>query len=728
MSSPASPSSPSSPLGPDAQASGPHAQPSGSASKTGLIANRKMLTSHLTFHGHSLDVISSWLQKAVRRNLASDASYCLKEWLLFGLPEVESQLRKAVLSNLRNRMVIYVVEDHLAFCEPGIVMAVQYWMEKWETAYRTMSAGAYLDAALTLIQELPRGRLASDVKAQFQRQHVDDYEPKPASINLKQQEFRRHLNLGVKHVPASGGDSSGVTSSPLADNFVEMVECGSGDDPRAIEAAGAFWYYLYNKDSRCFHFMFKVLHMSFEGKSARYLGHQTIDFLLWVMVLHYARGRWSSFVAQLLEWYKDMRNKGESYMFLVQAVLLVLHQDKITQEALNRDDVLASVASIHGESIPEDALKKMEQEWEINIQHFAQHAVKQQPPDWAVDKHTREGKAAGKGYMHFALEGSYVAPSDAKYDVFMEPGWRLRYMEIKQIQAQGEAKPPPKVKALPKKRKGGEEEEANEFASKKARIVPSLPNTFGTDFDVVPGTVQLAQWPAGGKPFTYLARIQPRPRDGQQFNQVGRFIRPKPAVSKTVLDSVAVDAIKVQLGLVSAESTIWVGAEDGSQWLVGRDLGLGGPYPTTIQCGQVVVDKSQTGCIPIKAVPLGTATPLFWQQVWQVLLWRKVLDCSDTNTSNILWRPQQGDCVSVDEMGSQPCKGQEECTDSHRTWFAQLPNKEFMAALAKHYQPLALYNTLQGWSNNLLLLHTTPLARKLLARIPIVTALLSSVA
>lgn len=141
-------------------------------SNTSLMKTSVMITSTRTYHGISLDVISSGLQKVVvRRSDWQNGQWYIKEWLLMKELEAQSEKQaKAVLSNLRNRVLeIMLFEDIVGFAQWWLVEEVKRHFDIWEKKNRDpYGAGMEVYNAIMKISHWGRKcRFGSDIRAQF---------------------------------------------------------------------------------------------------------------------------------------------------------------------------------------------------------------------------------------------------------------------------------------------------------------------------------------------------------------------------------------------------------------------------------------------------------------------------------------------------------------------------------------------------------------------------------
>lgn len=116
-----------------------------------------------------------------------------------------------------------------------------------------------------------------------------------------------------------------------------------------------------------------------------------------------------------------------------------------------------------------------------------------------------------------------------------------------------------------------------------------------------------------------------------------------------------IDNIKSRLGLLSAKSREWLDEHD-RKWVVGADVGRGGPYATVVSNESRIqsVDRHRTGCTPLGLLMNSefkqVCDPdLFFSELAQILVWRNMMLFSNTSLANILWVESAKRLFSVEE-------------------------------------------------------------------------------
>lgn len=221
---------------------------------------------------------------------------------------------------------------------------------------------------------------------------------------------------------------------------------------------------------------------------------------------------------------------------------------------------------------------------------------------------------------------------------------------------------------------------------------------------------KLAQLPCGAKPPTWLVHLHGDLDEllstgeggGDRAGHSRYFVRPLPRPSHKQWDfhPPTVDQLKLAFGVLSAASIIDVH----DQLLVARDLGtppIGNIfYPTMINGNVEVVDKLQTG-VPslskqLKVQPELLSSATFWASLWETLIWRATLGCSDTNLSNILWSIHTKRCVSIDELHFiNPAQREK---SGVAALFSQRPASELCQGLVSSFDQSAINTLISRWS------------------------------
>lgn len=131
-----------------------------------MFAAGPFLTAAKSYHGVEVNVISSLVQKSLRRREVDNLKWAVTEWCLFS--EWDHPQAKSVLTNMQNRInEIMTVEDILGFVHPQLLSRVDALFAHWDTNGRTVAMGRYIYAAIQMMVQARMCRIGSDIKAQF---------------------------------------------------------------------------------------------------------------------------------------------------------------------------------------------------------------------------------------------------------------------------------------------------------------------------------------------------------------------------------------------------------------------------------------------------------------------------------------------------------------------------------------------------------------------------------
>lgn len=148
-----------------------------------------------SYHGLSLDVVSSGVQKSLRRRSVHDLEWFVTEWLLF---KESAPDKPAILTNCFNRVnEIMTVEDILGFTEPDLLLYTREVFSKWKESEYDLSHGRSLIPLIRVLSQARMLRIGSDLKALC-------YKPtEPINGALKDKHIQVQLNLWRQKVQAA---------------------------------------------------------------------------------------------------------------------------------------------------------------------------------------------------------------------------------------------------------------------------------------------------------------------------------------------------------------------------------------------------------------------------------------------------------------------------------------------------------------------------------------------
>nr|WIL03481.1 hypothetical protein Cplu_406 [Cedratvirus plubellavi] len=312
--------------------------------------------------GIPVDVLKSWLQKAIRRGLEEDAVYaalCLFSFYLeegLGPLQEEVDVKKwsgrSIFSNLMNRFIVIGGEDIGIGALKALFLIdsyVEFFREEITQENFTDCVLQFINLVVFMCRQ-PKSRLVSTSR-----------------VLIQDEPFIREM---IPELP----------------EWKEEIEKNTDPVDRVI-------YVLQNRDrGELFSFLAVKyayeLHLNKEKQVIeRRMGKDVtkkrkvscfIVYKLWNIYLDDG----DELIQLLYKWYTT---ENENWIYLVLATLTF-----VTAE-VNRECVMNKKTDLSLEEIYQRALRS-----ELS------------PPDWAVDKHTKEGRNKGKGAMDFAKEGAKI--------------------------------------------------------------------------------------------------------------------------------------------------------------------------------------------------------------------------------------------------------------------------------------------------------------------------------
>jgi hypothetical protein len=312
--------------------------------------------------GVSVDVLKSWLQKAIRRGLEEDAIYsglCLFSFYLEeGLAPLQREVDvgkwsgRSIFSNLLNRLVVIAGEDigigALASL-PLIDGYVDFFREEITEENFTDCVLQFINLVVFMCRQ-PKSRLVSTSRVLIQdKPFMEEIVPE---LSGWKEEIEKNVDPVDRVIYVLQNRDRGELFSFLAVRYAyelhlskekEVIERRMGKDIKKKRKVSSF-----------------------------------IVYKLWNVYLDDG----DELIQLLYRWYTS---ENENWIYLVLATLTF-----VTAE-VNRGCVMN---------------KKMD----LSLKELYQRALQSDlsPPDWAVDKHTKEGRNKGKGAMDFAKEGARI--------------------------------------------------------------------------------------------------------------------------------------------------------------------------------------------------------------------------------------------------------------------------------------------------------------------------------
>nr|WIL05168.1 hypothetical protein pmam_129 [Pithovirus mammoth] len=320
-------------------------------------------------NGHPIDVLKSWLQKAIRRGLKDEALYCalrLFEFAYEGGYSVLSDREKieekwpgrAIFSNFLNRLIVCSGED-IGIGSLGSLPMIDAFIEFLRNDSSIEGFEERIRQLISLILFLcaqPKSRLVSHSKATF-------YDGLNSPIfRPKIEEKIPHLREWLTEIEAYQSDLDKLKF--VLSNFTSRPE---------------LFRFLAVRYALCLHFSPEKKKIPRGWPKKRNL-LSPIVYEVWNLYLDCSPN--NPILTTLYKWYQ---RENENTIYLVLATLALVLPSEANFSSMTFEES-RTAEQIFPESLGEVRVA----------------------PEWAVDKHTQKGRSQGKSSVDFALEGSRI--------------------------------------------------------------------------------------------------------------------------------------------------------------------------------------------------------------------------------------------------------------------------------------------------------------------------------
>lgn len=375
------------------------------------VPGRATLISSITWHGHRVDEVKSWLQKSVRRGKADEALYCALELYLFRLLESDPKQgasARRVVTNCLNRLLIMGAED-VGLAQPSLPLEAL-------TLHKRARDGPLLEKRKEdpLLPPTDSVREGDGLKALVAWVDALCVAPKARALS----------DLGVYWKPAKA--EWALEQPALASRHFGRVRCGPLELLKVIRKDEArrdalcpepfldFQETLHNKlvgwhgmESEALRLIYLV---ELEDPLAFYWCARDFVYatrklqpplmrrtkpvhLVWEILKLYMQERmdneFQKQVFSLQQMYEQLQGNREAPLFLYQALLYCVWRNRVPGAPVRLHASLGSML--------DGRLKR----------HLDRDALA--VPDYAVDKHTKRGRDEGKTAADFSQVGALVA-------------------------------------------------------------------------------------------------------------------------------------------------------------------------------------------------------------------------------------------------------------------------------------------------------------------------------
>lgn len=328
-----------------------------------------------TWNGLAADVVKSALQKYLRRRVWDKMAWAAIELYLF--IEVGAE---AALTNLATRLGVMASEE-LLFADVDRFLQIHRRLAAWDREDLTV----ILEVCRLLIDGRLL-RLASDINTAYHTAPqyglgLDLWDPQRAVADVSE------------------------WAQP-------------GDQKHILEDLGRFVTCLEGALDECFHWAFQIT--SAQTIGARRYRRTGAEYILWDVLYSYAPNEKAKEVLDVqLSWYFDQKRK-ERPIFLINAILMIIHQHTIDWETEVEPNVTAEEVQRRLDDVVAGRIPTID--------------------DYVVDMHTKAGRRSGKSRNTFASEGALVVDEDKTY---YDPRYRELYQKVKELQGDGKERKGP---------------------------------------------------------------------------------------------------------------------------------------------------------------------------------------------------------------------------------------------------------------------------------------------
>jgi len=318
-------------------------------------------------NGYKIDVLKSALQKYGRRRMLKEMFWCVNELNDFEL--IEEKKAEKVRTNMVNRLKVMLCEE-LVFSDWQRFLYCVRELNKWEEKRNNV---VHLYRVCSALCDGKLCRLASDIKA-YWKDGVSS-----GLVEIEQEKQKRR-------------DMDEKEDDPEVKRFMNnLVSC------------------VEKKSEECFYWMFEILRKAEDNvKGKKRFRKSGCEYIIWEWLFECSKRnmKMKEVMRELMILF-DKKDRKERYIFVCNALCLVLYSDRVNWEE---------------KEIEYDAR-------DIDISND----VKLDIDDYCIDMHCSDGRKKGKDKKTFALEGSFVVNEDKE---FFREEWRQIYQKLKHVDSE----------------------------------------------------------------------------------------------------------------------------------------------------------------------------------------------------------------------------------------------------------------------------------------------------
>ena len=595
----------------------------------------------ISYHGLPLDILKSGIQKYIRRGKTNKALWCAIEYDLFRMVGVKSN---GILTNMLNRLFVTCAED-IGIANINSILYLDKQMDIYfnnRNDFSNYNVKESLINVITCLSESKKIRLFSHIRATYMN-------PEYYSV-LKEKYPKLYENINYINpvIATKYSLKNSKEESELRLCIDKIITC------------------LYsNNDQIFYHIKQFLLKVSKETGYKPRFRKKSGEYILWEIIIEYCKfgigicgisktneyQKYLPYVETLLKWYKTRNNsRNENIIYLVNAYLIILRKIDI-------------------DNIPKNIPLKIKQK--DNYISIIDKLYKRDKSiildNYIVDMHTKIGRTLGMNKKDFGSEGSKVINEELLYknELYSSIYLLFKNKSITELKKElSKSKMKVRVVITRKLKFDGNELKTSELLEhniiKDPLLVNVRPKFLSNDNKFVH---------VGGRPSTYYAKFILKGYKHENVLVKGPY--PNNEITDSIEYSCMVDNLKPYLGLnkigckiltmkPTLQISYGISETEPKKFIIFKDFGSG---VDTYNRKTFINSKKQDTKIEIFDKNNSNQmvkwlinnkienNPDILSQLVYVLLFRQIIETSDTNLTNILIDNDK--VLSIDENLSE---------------------------------------------------------------------------
>jgi len=604
----------------------------------------------ISYYGLPLDVLKSGIQKYIRRGDNNKALWCMAEYDLFREFDERSY---GIVTNMVNRLVVICGED-VGLANINTILDLDKELKIFEK-YKKDDKYKSREALINIINTLANSkkiRLFSHIRSTYM--NPEFYKV----IATRYPKLYKRLDY----------------TDPDISNKYKFKNTKEEEDLRII--IDKIISGIKNNEDIVFRHIAKFL--SIISKEKGYVSRfrkKSGEYILWELLINYCKEglgicgyakstefqKYLPYLEVLMDWYKNRNNsRNENIIYLINAVLILMKKIDISQ-------------------LPKfKPMREIYDELKEKIDQIYNRSNKISLDKFVFDMHTKLGRQMGMTKKDFGEEGSLVLNEDTNYlnEVYLEIYKLFKNYSLNNLESE---KTPKKLKLVSKNSESlktklkiikriefdGTELILEEKSEKKLIKNPLLVNMKPKYLEKENKFVHM-----GSRPSTYYGKFTHN--DYKETNVLVKGPYKSNEITEELEYSCMVDNLKAFLGLKKIGVRIitmlpthnlsyGISQTETKKYLMFKDYGSGvDTYSKKnfingkgIDTKLITYDKEQ-GNQFVKWLKNNTITKEITEQLVFIVLFRQMVESSDTNLTNILL--ESGSLLSIDENHSKTFK------------------------------------------------------------------------